>query len=372
MSKQTRYHVSSGSVHVVEYQDDELLDHIPPAVYRVNYNPFTGFSLVHFKDRFDLPDSLYGNLQTRVDRILRRYEERNEVSALLTGQKGSGKTLLANVLGNSMIDRNVPVILVDTVDEPAPLKNFLNRLGNCMFIFDEYRKVFGNEKQEKMLDFFSGSNYNKRCTLVIENREYDVDEFMLNRPGRLLFHYRYGKLELETVTEVCEARKVPKHITEMILAYSANVHELGMDNLNKIINECLFDVQDIKTDQDFTNLLRDLNIPQASQVEHKIVSVKIEGKDFNPEGFVMRRGWNDQRADLHLPQDENHPVHKALKDMDLGWYNDQVEDSYIEVDECRVKFKNSAITVYVDDSTDTEFVCQEVSNNLDRSYKNYF
>lgn len=370
MTAETRFIQDGGNVNVVTFNDDALLTRVPPAVYRVEFSMF-GPYLSKLFDKFEVPEHLFGDTTENVQRLMRRYKKRGEVSALLTGQKGCGKTLLSHVFANKALDNGTAVIVVDEQHDPAPLKDFLLKLGNVVLIFDEYRKTF-KDKQNEMLDLFSGACYTKRATFVIENREYDVNEFMLERPGRLLFHFRYGKLSINTVKEVCAFRKVQENITDYIIAYAARVTELGMDTLNKIIDEALFDSDVIKTQDDFNDLLAQLNIPPCLENNTQIKHLKIEGKMFEPEEFKIRESYcgdNDQ-MEIILPSNMNHPVHQHLKEQELGWYDNQLEDDYIHT-YAKLKFQDYNKKVFANDKKDIEVVTEESRGKMDKSHLKY-
>lgn len=305
-----KFHIERDSASIVRIDTNALRNELPAGIYSVDFHPMMGFSLSRRNDFFEIPVKVFGDVQRKVDRLMKRYTANGEISALLSGAKGSGKTLLAHIFCNEAIKNGKAVILVDQdFDNPIGLKEFLCDVGDAVYIFDEFAKTFSTESQKAMLDFFSGSNYSKRATFVIENRWSDINEFMLDRPGRIRFHFKYDKLSMAVVVEVCQHYKLSLETTRMIVNYAARSYTIGMDTLSRIIEECIMD--DIQTKVDFDALVEDLNIPTNYEIEYKITDIVFNGKHFSPLGLNSL----SPRAN-HLSGDfsgaENHPLVKEL------------------------------------------------------------
>src|ERR1700744_745758 len=73
-------------------------DVLPRGNYLVEYNAMVGFYFTQF-DSFKLPKKVYGNHQADALRILNTFSQRpSTTGVLLTGEKGSGKTLLTKTI----------------------------------------------------------------------------------------------------------------------------------------------------------------------------------------------------------------------------------------------------------------------------------
>lgn len=332
---QKKFQVQGQDVSVIKVDLDKLRDELPPAIYAIEFNMFTGFYLTKRFDSFELPEKLFGDVSGKVNRLMKRYKLNNEVSALLSGEKGSGKTLLAHAFCNEALKEGKAVILVEKdFDNVAGLKAFLYDIGNAVFIFDEFAKKFSNEAQQVMLDFFSGSDYTKRATFVIENRLHEVNEFMLDRPGRIRFHFKYGKLPIKVAKEVCEYNKLSEELTRLILNYAARVLTIGMDTLSRIIEECIID--DISTKDEFNNLIDDLNVVNTKQIEYDVQAITFKGEDFTPVG-INHLGASARNVSGSFAGAENHPLvlrllKEAEKDENIKKAIDSVTYTFDECD----------------------------------------
>ena len=69
--------------------------------------------------------------------------------------------------------------------------SFISQFNNCLFIFDEFEKLFKRQDQELFLNFFDDKFNNNRLSLVISNDSH-ISEFLLDRPSRFFYKYNYN------------------------------------------------------------------------------------------------------------------------------------------------------------------------------------
>ncbi|MEZ8292364.1 hypothetical protein AB6D11_00775 [Vibrio splendidus] len=353
MTKKHSYIDTGSKVLQIPHQTTAPLDAVPPAVYTLSSENEQLYLQRHLP-QFELPKELFGNIQSDCDRLLFQYDESNEVSALLTGIKGAGKTLLSQLFSNAMIERKVPVILVNHLcAEPNTIKNFLYSLGNVCVIFDEYTKTFG-EHQTQMLDFFSGPMCCKRATLVIENKVNDICEYMLDRPGRLMYHYSYKKLNLDTVKQVCMHFGLDEGVTAHVLTYSARVHSLGMDTLRTLVDQVIIESKrlDMSEQANFMALVQVLNIPYHDLNELEFTTLIMYGETYkNLKDFTVRLGG--RRCRIILPENKSHSIYKQLNKKMPNWYKSQIDDDFIVL-ELEQHYQLAELDVFSTDTSDIE------------------
>jgi DNA replication protein DnaC len=108
-----QFHYSEDTVRVISLEEGSLVDKLKPAIYYINFNQFMGFFLDKGKDSFSTPEQLFGPVKRRIEKIKRTFDDRTSgTGILLTGDKGAGKTMLAEVLCNNMIEAGIPVIII--------------------------------------------------------------------------------------------------------------------------------------------------------------------------------------------------------------------------------------------------------------------
>lgn len=340
--KTVKFYKNGTTVNIFDYDDEQVIDKLPAAVYTVCQSR-TGFYLNFVSEKFDVPAKIYGSTTARAEKILATYDDRTRsTGVLMSGDKGSGKTMLSSVLCNKMIDRGLPVILVERAYNGTAFIDFLNNIGECALFFDEFGKVFnkevdmnGNEHddaQNGLLSVFDGAHTIKRLILLTENETYKINEYMLNRPGRIFYHFKYSKLEENLVREFCEANKIPEDVIESILLRIESSREFSFDALKAVVEEYL------RFGEDTQEIFKNLNIEEPSTYAKKMKVVKIiktetgeEFKPLYPEVEAPTGGGNvcinfvpkKKKIDKSLSEDDqirqllshDHRVYISVKDL---------------------------------------------------------
>lgn len=245
---------------------------LAPGVYKIKVHPKLGILLPIIKSAYTLPANVYGSKTTRAaDLVWSTFNRREGImGALVTGIKGSGKTLLVETVSNMAIAEGMPVFIVDDPElELDTLELIARHCEPCVFLFDEFAKVYRDEKQENLLTFFSSTGFTKVLCLMTENEVRSVNTYLLNRPGRMFFHLRYVNVTVDEAKEVCKAHNVSPEITEEICKY-VETAEVSMDILRTICAEAAL-CKDLAA---FKELFDVLNIPK---MEFYNYTVRVDG-----------------------------------------------------------------------------------------------
>lgn len=235
------FEISGNTAIPVKYNEDALLARLPAQIYTLSVDNNGVYFLEITKPKFEM-STIYGDISSRVDRIISTFESRDKgTGVLLTGDQGSGKTMLSKQISNTMIDKGVPVILINSPYYGDGFNTFMDNIGECVVVFDEFAKVYtnaeGDSLQKHMLTFFDGTMSSKRLCLLTENYIRHIDEFLLNRPGRILYLFEYGKLEEATIHAVMEATLDNKELARDIIEVARTTVTFSFDILNTIIEE---------------------------------------------------------------------------------------------------------------------------------------
>lgn len=185
--------VNAGSRYQVYGEDVKTYNELPVATYTVGFHPQMGFWLTKHNDLSVNEGTIYGNHARRAEKILKSFavSERN-FGVILSGKKGIGKSLLARMIADESIKAGMPVIIVDSAI--PGISNFLGSIQQeVTIIFDEFEKTFArhneDDPQVEMLSLFDGMDNGKKLFIITCNDPRQLNEFLVNRPGR--FHYHF-------------------------------------------------------------------------------------------------------------------------------------------------------------------------------------
>lgn len=216
--------------------DFKTVDTVPAGIYNLGVS-MTGWYLEKYADKFTFDYKMYG-LQTEFcNHVLKTYHSTNgNFGIMLTGTKGTGKTVTAKTLAN---DFNLPVIIVkDMGDSNQSMIEYLSGFNfDCVLFLDEFEKNF-SDKDSTILQIMDGVyNIGYRKIFLLTTNALTVNENLLGRPSRIRYVKRFGNLDLKTVEEYLDDElKVPEARQELI-DFIDTLTISTIDILKTIVNE---------------------------------------------------------------------------------------------------------------------------------------
>ena len=216
-------------------------DDLSNGCYRVMFNMDDGFFLIREENSFTLPHKLYGNTARRADKVFNTFLSRDHsTGVLMSGDKGSGKTLLARMICLKAIEGGYPVIICDgnsNIAHPGFAKFLSDIKTPFVAFFDEFEKNFDRvQEQSSLLSLMDGLSKNKSLFLLTSNNKEAVNPFMLDRPGRIYYYFEYSQLDDEVVKEFCADKGVQDDEIAIIVKHH-KILGLNMDSLVSVIEE---------------------------------------------------------------------------------------------------------------------------------------
>lgn len=282
---------------VQPFEDGTRLDHVPAAVYKLFFHPEIGIRLLKDRSRFSLPEKKYGKHAPRFNAITSQYDRLNpSMGVLLVGNKGSGKSMLAEDLCNWGIDAGLPVLVVDKNYGADIVRSAILSMGACVVLFDEFGKVYPEQSDSQpdrsdMLTLFSDTQFTGILFLLTANGEGELNDYMLNRPGRFMYRIDYQPLDGDTAVEIAQNQHVDESLHRMFRYYAAGWRDgVNFDTvirMAKVARGC-------KTLDDLEAGIEILNIPRLHYPMYNLKRVTFRGVQQSQREFIIDKMMDDE------------------------------------------------------------------------------
>lgn len=187
---------SNGQFNVYGGNSVSTYDMLPAGYYEVYFHKQKGFWLEEHPQMQVKEEKVYGNHMNKVDKVLKAFKTFNRnLGIMLSGDKGMGKSLFARMLSTEAVKVGLPVIVVNFY---APgIMNFIDSIQQeALILFDEFDKTFEERDdcnpQYEVLNVLDGLSIGKKLFAFICNDLEEINDCMLNRPGRIHYHFRFS------------------------------------------------------------------------------------------------------------------------------------------------------------------------------------
>lgn len=364
--------VNSGNRFQVYGDGIKTYKQLPVGSYNIEFQQMVGFFLSERNDLI-VTEKVYGNVMSKVDKVLRSYMLTNRnFGVLLSGQKGIGKSLFVRLVAQQAINANIPVIVVSRAI--FGLNDFISSIDqDCVVILDEFEKTFARQEdwnpQDDMLSLFDGTDGGHKLFLVTCNDLSNLNQYMLNRPGRFHYHFTMQPPSIEEVREYLQdqVKEEYQNAIEDVVNISKLI-DMPYDFLRAIAFE-------LNQGYDINEAMNDLNITRATDMKFDLKVYCSNGMcweafnekvDINNHGFVWVRvrrfdNSNDflpKEVEIEFPPSRLHIVGNEyiindnihlLRQYDSGDFYDLPEETGKKIAEVmnQLKFERMALTKVV-------------------------
>ena len=289
-------------------------DTLPAGTYNINYSDTEGYYLTKIQD-FVTSEKVYGVQVNKVDKVWESFELfKRSLGVILSGDKGIGKSLFAKRLCARSVEEGVPVLIVDSVY--PNLARYLESIAQeCVVLFDEFDKIFrydedyNTDNQSSLLSLFDGTTGNKKLFIVTCNNLYSLSAYLVNRPGRFHYHFRFDYPEADDVEDYLKDNLKSEYYGEIkdIVAFSKKV-SLNYDCLRAIAFE-------INLGHTFAAAIADLNILTTEEDTFMVTLYCDDGSKYENTSFSCNlyknlnfmeriRLWNSDGGTVYLDFDK--------------------------------------------------------------------
>lgn len=254
--------VNTGSIYRIFDDDLKTYNELPVGTYGINFSMMGGFFLEK-RDDITINEKIYGVHKEKAKKVLSSFKKSDRnLGVILSGNKGIGKSLTAKLIAVEANSSGLPVIIVDK--GLNGVASYISEIKQeCVVIFDEFEKMFkggdsrrndGDSSQDEFLTLFDGLDQGKKLFVVTCNSLNSLSDFMVNRPGRFHYHFRFDYPTVDEIKEYLIDKVNKKYHNQIkdVVSFS------GMTDLNY---DCLRAIAfELNLGNSFKDAIKDLNI----------------------------------------------------------------------------------------------------------------
>lgn len=324
----TYYMHVGNTVKVFDDREIKVVKTLSPDPYILKQNPMSKEYYLEGLNDFSLPDKLYGDVDKKANRILSTFKERStNTGVMLSGVKGSGKTLLSKKIAQLAAQENMPTIIISECHHGDEFNKFIQQINMpCVIIFDEFEKVYGWNYQEKILSLLDGVYNSKKLIIFTVNKSDAVTSFLKNRPGRVYYHYNFKSLDMSFIQDYLNDNLNDKSQIEYIYKYLSVYTFFTFDMLSACVEEMN------RYGESFKEVLNHINVSGETSEDTKFnVFLEIPKlnyrekvstiQQYNPNEFKYYLEWSDLDQSLVSPE-----YREKYKEMESE-FNNSVGDN---------------------------------------------
>ena len=321
--------ISTGSKFDIYPDDLKSYDLLPADYYVVRFHPKKGFYLEKYSE-FQMSESkIYGIHLEKVHKVLKTFEAFNRnLGVILSGDKGIGKSLFARLLGREAVNKGIPVIIVEGFIEG--IGSFIDSIDQeVLVLFDEFDKTFARgrddsvDPQASMLSLFDGVAQGKKLFIVTCNELRGLNGFLVNRPGRFHYHFRFEYPSAEDIRNYLRDKLIPEAHSEIeeVVNFSKRV-ALNFDCLRAIAFE-------LNLGQDFSGAISDLNIINVERERYRVTAKFADGSTLVNKDYYMD-SFNEEEKTVYLYNRQGNYAGEITFPADAIKFNSLTGELYVD------------------------------------------
>lgn len=287
----------------------DLHDQLPAGTYTVKFDKMAGCFYLEAVEGFEIKGKVYGDTKRTASRVLNTFKDRTaSTGIMLTGEKGSGKTLLAKMLSLDAQAEGIPTIVINQPWCGEDFNAFIQMIEQpTIILFDEFEKVYDRDDQEKMLTLLDGVYPSKKLFILTCNDKWRVNEHMRNRPGRIYYMLDYKGLDNDFIVEYCEDNLKNKTHIQTICKIAMMFGQFNFDMLKAMVEEMN------RYDETPQQVMKMLNArPEFSDEAKYKVTLQPKGLDIS-EDLLEQTEWHGNPLTQRIGLD-----YKVFEKTDTG------------------------------------------------------
>lgn len=214
-----------------------FLPTIPPGIYTFVEDKGRTCLVQTGLEKFALPEALLNTNDKFISWVTGSYKSATRgFGILLTGEKGTGKTIVGKQIANNL---ELPTLVVSS--KVADLDIFLSKIQQEVIVFiDEFDKTYPRHmeaEQQQLLKLLDGTmSFGKKLYIFTSNG--DVNPLMINRPGRIRYHKHFKELAKDELISICAQKLLNINLLNDVIEVAKTLEVSSIDAVLEIIHEC--------------------------------------------------------------------------------------------------------------------------------------
>lgn len=227
------------NVYMLMNRHAQAVERLPVGTYLVKFNKEKLIYELETATNFKEPSRIYGNLNHISDRILKTFQDREASTGVaLSGEKGSGKSLVAKSVAIKAFNLDIPTLIVSEPHHGEEFNQFIQDIEQpVVVLFDEFEKVYDREAQEALLTLFDGMFPTRKLFVLTANDQYAIDTHMSNRPGRIYYSIDFHGVDQSVIDEYTKSNLKNQANAEGISRIASLFESFNFDMLKALVEE---------------------------------------------------------------------------------------------------------------------------------------
>lgn len=214
-----------------------------------------------------------------INRVLHSFnkDDKNTTGVLLTGDKGSGKTVTAKVIAKKA---NLPIIVIHPETLLTELNDFFKSFDDPVCIlFDEVDKEFDTSE---LLTFLDGLQKTARKLVIMTaNESKDISNYLKNRCSRIRYFRNYNIFEdAKEYAKMISVDRGLENSDEIVDFITKTIKMPSIDNICSFVDEIVF-TKEMNLTLEEVLFFMNINVDEKNGTQF------IETKSEEPESDIM-------------------------------------------------------------------------------------
>ncbi len=228
-----------------------IINNLPVGNYMLMYSIQDGHYLEELP-LFKLPTKIYGCYDKFVQKIIKRFSLGKTLGVHLTGEKGSGKTILSQKIAQEI---NLPVILINERFVDSDFISFITNIEQeCVILLDEFDKHYRDESDQVELLQLLDCNFTTPKLFILTSNNNTTSKFLNNRPSRLFYAKDFTEASDALIKEILDDKLENKEFFEDCVNTISEFDVYNIDSILSLINEVNF------CNEPASDVIKDMNL----------------------------------------------------------------------------------------------------------------